>query len=222
MSVYDTIEAVSAREKSAQPPRVGKRIRLYSLGVGAKLHQAEFALKMITDSNAMNDDSMNMSYPNVFPAKDRRYFYVDAFFAFLYSAFDIVSHVINSKCRLHMKENQIKFCSINEKLGKKKKGTKIQALYNKISAKRYFKELKKYRNCSTHRRQIYLETRSETLVDSTQGYDASAELTINRTFICDDPLSLNPKINKNRELEKYCSSMLKKVMQEIERIYQTI
>lgn len=221
MGVYEKIKEVSDAANTAMASRANKKIFLYSLGVKAKLKHAEIAYEMIRDLTFRIESSTDSTLPEPFSIQEKTHFYVDSFFAFLYSAFDVVSHVVNAKYKLGMSERKTSFDSVNRELSKNKNGTAIQLLYGKISRKQYFLALDKYRNCSTHRRQIYIKT-IRTTVTTTPGYDASTTMQGTQNILCDNPLSLKPKISKNRELIFYCGEMLRSVMDEVENIFSSL
>jgi hypothetical protein len=221
MGVYERIKDFSDAANTATASRTNKIISLYSLGVKAKLRHAEFAYERIRDLTFRIESSPDSTLPETFSTQEQTHFYVDAFFAFLYSAFDVVSHVVNAEYKLGLNERKTSFDSINRELSNKWSGTAIQLLYSKISRKQYFRALDKYRNCSTHRRQIFIQT-IRTTVTSTPGYDASTTMQGTQNFLCDNPLSRKPKITQKRELIFYCGEMLRRVMDEIENIYSEL
>jgi len=214
MSVYEDIEDMSARLQTGTQRRISGKIGLYSSGVKAKIKNADYALSKIMELSSQSDDSTTSTEQD-FLISDKLHFYVDSFFAFLYSAFDIISHVINQKYGIGLNEKEVSFDRVKRFFTSNHQGHRIQLLLDKISRKKYFKNLDKFRNCSTHRRQIYIRTITET---GTPGYSTSGNVLVVRRVICDDPLSLNPKIRQNRELIEYCANMLDKVKSEISRI----
>jgi hypothetical protein len=171
------------------------------------LKNAEYAFSKLKEFYNQNDSSISTSG---FATSDILHFYLDSFFAFLYSAFDVVAQVLNQKLKLGIDEDKVSFKSVERKLKQDHPGLTTYYCARRILRSRFFKALDKYRNCSTHRRQIYIQSKT-THVSGTPGYTTSGELFRIERIICDDPLTLNPTVNKNKELITYCSDMLKKI-----------
>lgn len=218
MSVYEKIDEMSNRLIQGKPRHISNRIILYSEGVKAKLKNADYALSMITELSPQSDNLIT-SDSQSFCINDKIQFYVDSFFAFLYSTFDIISHVINQEHRLALDEKDVSFKRVKRNLNQSHQGTNIRQLFNKLSGKVFFKNLDKYRNCSTHRRQIFIETIIRT---GTVGYSTTGDFPEVYRWICDDPLSLKPRTKKERVLVDYCKDMLNKVKSEIINISENI
>ena len=210
MEVYDHIDAMKSRIIIGEDQSTCDHIILYSTGLCAKLKNAEYALSKIRELYNKSDSSILTSG---FSNGDIFHFYLDSFFAFLYSAFDIIAQVINQKYRLRLNEDRVSFKSVERNLNQSHQNSAIYNHVRNTLNKRFFKALDKYRNFSTHRRQIYIQNRT-TQVSGTPGYTTSAEITRIERIICDDPLVLVPTVNKNRELITYCSDILNKTLKE--------
>lgn len=216
MSVENDLEGMSTRLIQGEGSRVSKRIKIYKSGVLAKLRQAEYAHKIILDLSNQTDLATT-TQSDEFTVTDKIHFFVDSFFAFIYSTFDVISQVANQKLRLSIDERQVSFKRVNDELARSHSGTSVQRAYQQLFSSKFFKNLDRYRNCSTHRRQIYI--REETVwVSETPGYSATGDITTVRRVICDDPLTLNPRISRNRELVSYTSEMLDRAKSAISRI----
>lgn len=191
---------------------IKKKIVLYGTGIGAKLLNAEYALGRLSDLNIYPDD-ISSTIPDIC-VKDQIHFFVDSFFAFSYSSYDVLAQVINQKLQLGLNEYQVSIKRIKNHIN----STSNLSLYNKIEdllKKNHFKNLDKYRNCSTHRRQIYLETKT-ILVSGTPGYSSTSLNTTSITrVLCDDPITLTPKITQGRELIAYSTNMFNKIKDDI-------
>lgn len=216
MSVYERIDEMSERLTQGEPRHVSNRIGLYSEGVKAKLKNAEYALIKIKELSPQSDN-ITSSDSQDFCVKDKIHFYVDSFFAFLYSIFDVVSHVINHKYRLRLKEKNVSVDKVKKKLNQHHRGKDIQQIYDGLPRKPFFIQLDKYRNCSTHRRQIFLETLTRSV---TPGYTTSGDVTEVYRLLCDDPLSFKPTTKKQIVLEKYCSDTMERIKSTIIEILE--
>ena len=178
------------------------------------MKNAEYALSKLTEFCSQIDSSTSTSQ---FTVSDKVHFYLDSFFAFLYSSFDVVAQVVNQKSHLLIDENQVSIKSIKTKLIQTQLGTPIQVVLKRICTSRFFKVLEKYRNCSTHLRQICIQSqRIETTL--TPGYNATVPMPRISHKLCDDPLTINPRFSKNREMIKHCVDSYNKTTKEIGQI----
>lgn len=216
MSVYDDITAMSDRLVAANLGRISNLIRLYSKGVEAKLSQAEYALEILNDICSPTESIHFQDDPN-FSVQDKMHFYLDSFFAFLYSTFDVISQIVNQQMGLQIDERFVSFKRVSNALNNNHSGTQTQIIFSKIRNSHFFKRLDKYRNCSTHRRQIYIESRSTQII-GTPGYATTGNIDVTTHYLCDDPYKLNPKTGHNRELIAYCESKLERAKKEISKI----
>ncbi len=218
MDVYADIESMSNRILQGESEEISALIQIYSQGVKTKLRNAEFALTMLNNLAGQSDKSI---YIQGFTVLDSIHFYIDSFFAFLYSSFDVIAQVINQKLKMAIDEQQVHFKRVKRELEQNHQGTKLQQILSKLLATNFFINLERYRNCSTHRRQIYIESKTTTR-SGTPGYSVSGPLTIIERLLCDNPLAIKPKLSQKRELMTYCSKMLKRAEIEITKIAKTL
>lgn len=220
MTYSETITELAKTISNKEPKSYKQKILLYSHGISAKLLNAEYS-----HSNLLNlrdhPDDYDITDDFDVPVVDRIHFYVDSFFAFLYSSFDVTAQVINQKLRLGIDENRVSIKRIKEEIDKKKSTHQLKRTLDCLFKSKYFKNLERYRNCSTHRRQIYLQT-TTVLISETLGYSSTAKLTNVLRLLCDDPLSINPTVKQKRELINYTSDLLEKVKKEIIVILKNI
>lgn len=222
MSVYDAIESMSFRITIGEPHKISKNIILYSAGLSTKLRNSEFALKHLRELS-LQSDLLSTSDNNEFKISEQIHFFVDAFFAFLYSSLDVIAQVLNQKLHLEIDEKNVSFKKIRKTIDNQQQpNTPLKSVLDTISRSTYFKNLDKYRNCSTHRRQIYIKTTTES-ISETRGYSSTSKnITTVKRYICDNPLTLNPSINQKRELIPYCEKILKKIKKSISQISENI
>jgi Cthe_2314-like HEPN len=220
MSLYVKIDEMCRVERANNSARISDRIQLYAEGTKAKLKNAEYALSKIRDLSTRNDAFTDSTEPD-FSISEKLQFHVDSFFAFLYSAFDIISHAINQKYRLTRDEREVSFDKVKRALDSRHQGSPIQQAYYEISKKIFFKNLDNYRNCSTHRRQICIRT-TRIDVTATAGYSTSENFATMVHVLCDNPLSLAPRFTQRREVVAYCSRVLTLGMSEIENIINNL
>ncbi len=213
MEVYDTINEMAERISANEPTIVSRRIKLYSSGVIAKIQHANYALTKLKELSTQSDVSSS-NQDIEFAVSERLHFYVDSFFAFLYSSFDVIAQVINQKLHLDKNERKVSIKSIKDAIDNNCSGIPLNTILDQLFRSNCFKNLDKYRNCSTHRRQIYIRAETVT-IEETPGYTATSELIIVKRLLCDDPFSLNPTVRQERELISYCENILNRVSEEI-------
>ena len=209
----DICKVIKKLLPSINNSRIHRKIRIYVNGLYGKLENAEFALSKIEEiiSETKVYDASSEIEPEI-------YFYVDSFFAFLYSCFDVLAQILNQYFNLNQNEKNVYFKNIIKSRVIKRENL---ALYNELDRivfrKRYFKNLEKYRNCSTHRRQIYIQ-REITRTAEPPGYSITAEITRITWIICDDPLMLKPSIIQKRPLYEYSFKICEDVKKDINTI----
>ena len=220
MTCAEDLTRMEERLTTGESNRTSRKIKIYSGGVSAKIREADFALAKIQELLDYSDD-FRRPQDQDYTVEDLIYFYVDAFFAFLYSNFDIISHVVNQKMHLDIPEDKVKFDSVKKKLDTDHPGTPIQLLYQRLSKSRHFKNLRNYRNCSTHRRRIMMKQDAHN-ISVTSEYSQTGPIRSVLRLLCDDPLELNPKTKQKRELEKYTSTILRWSKAQISQISNTL
>lgn len=183
-----------------------KKIELYSYGILAKYKNAVYALSKLKELNKHTDDKKLVDSDELI-VRDRIHFYLDSFFAFIYSTFDVSAQVVNQKYKLGFDEKKVNFKAVATKLKATHLGTDIQNCFSSIVKSNYLVNLEKYRNCSTHRRQIYIRCEA-TSISETPGYSSTAELITLKRTICDDPYAISPNTAQKRELISYTEKIL--------------
>lgn len=216
MEIKDSISQMAENIAENETTRVSQRISLYLTGVVAKVEHANYALSKLKELSVQSDASTT-THDDTFSVSERLHFYIDSFFAFLYSSFDVIAQVINQKLHLGIDEKQVSIKRVKNNIDINHSGIPLQGILNRLFRSNAFKNLDKYRNCSTHRRQIYIYTKT-VVIEETPGYTTTGDLTTVKRLLCDDPLTLRPTVNQERELIKYCENMSTRVYEELERI----
>jgi len=220
MSVSDTIDSLvvevdtTIRQKTRR-----QKVRLYSAGLKAKIKQADFALQKLSEYDNRSDEIITSTGEDDFLITEQVHFYCDTFWTFLYSSLDVLAQIVNQVLRLNLKERAVTFKGVKSKLHSRQNASRIQKRFERCFSSKAFKNLDRYRNCSTHRRQIYMkeETKSE---KGTAGYKSSTTgtvVTVVRT-LCDNPLVLSPRTSQNRRIPKYMAETRDKILRHIELI----
>lgn len=227
MTLFAEIDTwlADAQSKIRQQSRKQK-VELYAEGVKSKLQQAEYSLAQLIHFAKQSDHTTTTTDSDEPTITDRVGFYCDAYWAFLFSSLDILAQAINQSLKLKLDEKDVSFKSIEQKLGSKKyNGSAIQQKVSACVKSNAFKNLDNYRNCSTHRRQIYTEEQTYTFVTSgTRGYPTSstAPVLIVKRLICDNPLAVSPKLNQQREIPEYIEEVQTRIYAHIVEILKNL
>ena len=221
MTVFDKINSCVDQVNSKIPQKTRKqKLKLYTEGLKAKIIQVNFALDKLSEFNNKTDDTTTSTAQDAFTVTDQVHFYSDTFWTFLYSSLDVLAQVLNQAMNLGFDEKNVSFDQVNSKLqGSRYKGSAVAKKFTECVKTNAFKNLDRYRNCSTHRRQIYIEEEIKQL-KGTAGYQSSSTrpvVTVVRT-LCDDPLVLNPKTNQNRRIPSYMTKTRDKILEHVEQI----
>lgn len=199
-------------------------MKLYTEGLKAKVTQVNFALDKLSDFSNISDDTTTSTGQDGITITDKVHFYSDTFWTFLYSSLDVLAQVVNQAMNLGFDEKNVSFDQVHSKLqGNKYKQSAIAKKFRECVKSNAFKNLDRYRNCSTHRRQIYIEEEVKK-VKGTAGYQSSSTgpvVNVLRT-LCDDALVLNPKTDQNRKIPDYMIKTRGKILQHIEQILKEI
>ena len=221
--MIDNFLAVANAEVGQKGRR--QKITLYAEGVKAKLRQADFALRELTRLNGVIDANISSTAAgDEFKTSEKVQFYCDAFWTFLYSSLDVLAQVANQAIRLDLEEKNVSFRRVKKKLGEPSyKSLPVSCHFAECTNSTAFKNLEKYRNCSTHRRQIYIEEKI-TQVRGTSGYISSTRPRIPAVerLICDDALTLNPKVLQERRIPEYMERAQARLLQYVDKIVQNM
>jgi hypothetical protein len=217
INLYSEIEGLITRSNSVIPQQSRKkRVILYAKGLSAKVNQAKYALSRLSSFSDMSDDSTSSTEVESFPVTEQLQFYCDAFWAFLYSSLDVMAQLINQALRLEMDESKVSFNRVKDNMASQDPASDLTRNLARCQNSRAFKNLQRYRNCSIHRRQIYVEhTEIRTIV--TSGYNRAGTYPgfTFRRILCDNPLVLTPTIKQERSIPEYLEDTLNSILVHI-------
>lgn len=220
MSVFDEIDDLIDRSNT-NVPQVTRRqkIELYSEGLKAKIKQVQFALDSINSFAEQSDQTISSTVPDDFLISDKIGFYCDSFWTFLYSSLDVLAQIINQTLKLNLNEKHVGFKAVENDLIQKHNTSNIQKNFTACKKSNSFKNLDAYRNCSTHRRQIYIKEEIK-IVKHTAGYrtTTSGPLESVQRLMCDNPLDLAPRTSQQRKIPDYMEDTMNKLIKQIEKI----
>jgi hypothetical protein len=218
--VFKQIDGLLARSKEVVSKSRQEKIKLYSEGLKTKLSQVQYALARLESFNNRTDDMESTTDKDDASITQKVNFYCDTFWTFLYSSLDVLSQIINQALKLGLDEENVKFKSVEGKLqGNAHKSLSVAKKYSECRNSHCYSNLDKYRNCSIHRRQIFI-VETITKQKTTPGYSTASEITTVTRFLCDDPLTVKPKINQNRDIPKYMVDTKEKVIKHIDTILE--
>lgn len=223
MAVTDQINSLVQRADSTIKGKTRRqKLRLYAEGLKAKIKQADFALSNLSTYAGRTDEIVTPTDPEEPTIADHVHFYCDSFWTFLYSSLDVLGQIVNQALDLKQREKDVGFKQIAQVVSS---NSSVAILGKKLSSmirSRAFKSLDDYRNCSTHRRQIYIEER-KTIVTGTAGYRSSTgPIETVQRVLCDNPLELNPKTRRNRIIPEYMEQIRDEILSGMEKILKAV
>lgn len=221
MSISQHIDELSNKAIPAIPQKIRKaRVSLYAEGLKAKLSQSQYALKRLAELSDQEDATRSTTDPDAYGIQEQVAFYCDTFWAFLYSTLDVLAQLVNQVQKLTLEEQAVSFKNVRTTLPT---ASSLREAFDKCFRSRAFKNLDRYRNCSTHRRQICIQVKTATTT-YTPGYAATAtgDVTIAVRRLCDNPLDHKPRFTQDRKLPDYMAKTMAQIHTHIELILDTI
>jgi hypothetical protein len=222
-TIISQIDREEARLTASLPAPVLPTVCLYFEGLRSKFKEADYALRRIKDLGVINVQFMTSSEQVYYLTEDKLRFYVDAFFAFSYSALDVMSQIINQKFNFFADEKDVKFKQVVGTLATStQNGTTLQQLCAGFRSTPEFTDLEAYRNCSTHRRHIYISLYQGPREHGSRAYPTTTTIPTGYWLIWDDPNVLNPTTRKRRKLISYCDKTHKLVRRKVLEILRSL
>jgi len=224
MEVFETIDTFCRTAEGVFKQRGRKqKLELYCEGLKAKSRQAALALSELAKLENQTDNNVTSTDSDEPKIQERVEFYCDTFWAFLYSCLDVLGQVTNQAKKLGLDEKQVSFKKIASNLQSNHTGSAEDLAFQKCLRSISFKNLDRYRNCSTHRRQIYICTKTQTVEHST-GYQTMTtgdNVTVER-ILCDNPLDIIPRTSQNRTVPEYMETTQNNIFKHIEKILNCV
>jgi len=220
-------ELASLEERCEPILRKKQRVKshLYCEGLKAKLTQVLYALDRLKEFNNRSDETESTTDDKAYLISLQVSFYCDSFWTFLYSSLDVLSQIVNQTMNLGLNEKNVSFSKVKDKLqGNQYLTTKVSKTYQQCYKSFAYRNLDKYRNCSNHRREIFIEETFQR-VRRTPGYTTSSTGGLTKTvtrILCDDPLTHNPKIELQRKIPDYMTETKQKIEKFIAEIVRKI
>lgn len=211
---------VNQAEKTIQQSGRRHLIQIYAEGLKSKLTEADFAVSQLQRLRGLSDKLQTNTAEDA-TIEDRRYFYSDAFWAFLYSALDVLAHLGNQTLKLGLAENNTDFKKVNTKLqGNQHKDKEVAKLFRCCLSSHDFRRLDKYRNCALHRRHVYVE---ETFagISGSRGYTTGETQRVVH-YVCDDAYNTKPSVEQKREIPDFMEKMRDNIVKHIVQILRSL
>jgi len=220
MSLFDVADTFLQQSEAVVPQKTRKqKLKLYCEGLKAKARQVDFSLQELVTLENQADATVTSTDVNEPSIQSKVEFYCDSFWAFLYSCLDVLGQVVNQGMKLGLDEKRVSFKVIKRHLDNNHNGSPEQTAFNECAKCNAFKNLDRYRNCSTHRRQIYVKEEVK-LVRHSDGYQTITtgdNVTVER-ILCDNPLDVRPKTDQKRRIPQYLQTTRDRVFVIIEQI----
>ena len=201
---------------------------LYAEGIKTKLRQAQFALEglrrlqYLEDQPDVHDATTIPTAQGLLNVSAQVSFYCDCFWDFLRSALDILGQLVNELRSLGISERNVDIKKVANEIKSTALSSTLDKALDGLLNSSAFKQLEDYRHCSTHRRPIYIQTRTvTTAVTGTPGYysGSSEQRTTVERYLCTNPWDLTPRVyGGRRPVVKYCESLLQRIKQKIDGI----
>jgi hypothetical protein len=220
MSVFDAADAFLQQSEGIVTQNKRKqKLKLYCEGLKAKARQAEFALQELAKLENQADATVTSTDTDEPSIQAKVEFYCDSFWAFLYSCLDVLGQVVNQGMKLGFDEKTVSFKKITNHFNTNQNGSPEQTAFDECVRCNAFKNLDRYRNCSTHRRQIYVKEEVK-FVRHSVGYQTITtgdNVTVER-ILCENPLDVRPRISQNRKIPDYLQTTRDRIFVLIEKI----
>lgn len=199
-------------------------LKIYVRSLSERFVSIDYSLNEV---RRLSEPTGSTESSNQFQDHDqRRDFYLNCFWAFGYSAFDILAHIINTVHHAVKDESKVSFGraahgydTITPKTfhGKEEIPANILTKLKRTTNKFYFKRLAGYRQCCLHRRAVCLQTQT-TRVSFSYADSTSAGGCEHLTSICDDLDDMRPKFTNNTLLDKTCQTIRDGIENDITEI----
>lgn len=228
MEIEESIKKLLKRLEGRQ--LLTPKTTLYAQQVEAKFKNARYSLYKLQELKRPVVTSSGMDSSTFLDNCEMINFYCDCFWDFLRSSIDILAQLINELTPLTLNERSVDIKEVAKNLDLtlypqlRQLKTSVDYLLRTIA----FKTLEEYRNCSIHRRQVYIETREQQeSILGTRGYYSSTSETKTATYeshICRNPrdLDLTPGIDYSKTLEMFCQELLEKVESQMVAIIKRL
>jgi len=215
-----------------------QKLAVYKFGLMAKMKEAQFALGKvglrrpqcvaertvnITTSEARVDHAAPPATAEEAEGEGLAYeevhFWVDSFFAFLYSAFDVLAQVLNVAWHLRVSEDSVSFGALKKEAKNTTSCPSVAALWSAIDnvmRDPNFQAIRDFRCCSTHRRHIAIKRFQDTTPPT--GYNSSADMWTVFYLLPDCPYALSPRYTNHHEVRARCRELLVYATEALEGI----
>lgn len=221
MDTFKRIDRLVTRLGKAQ--QLTERTQLYAEATKVKLRQACYAVEMLKQLAPQEDngsvvDSGTGTPRHQLTITEQIYYHCDAFWDFLRASLDVLAQLVNERLSLGIPEREVDVKAVTAQV---RQGSAIRTALSELLRSEAFTALEEYRNCSIHRRHIFIEvetvTRSST---GSRGYSTVStepHTDVNR-YLSINPWDLRPRTDKKRPVAEYCEKLLAKLQGRIDKV----
>ncbi|MBK8947190.1 MAG: hypothetical protein IPM32_18270 [Ignavibacteriae bacterium] len=198
-----------------------ERVILYANGIESKNKQASFALALINSLSNQTPSNTRDAYG--YDDYDKIHFYSDTFWALERSILDVLSQIVNQTENLGLDERSCDFTRVINYIQANHNHSPLLPLLSTLRNLQEYTQLDEYRNCSMHRRQVYLEYQQTSRAYTTPGYgNASGSVISHEWIVCENPLDVIPAITLRRLITPYCQNIFDIIENNVKTILNNL
>ena len=193
---------------------------LYTEQVAAKFKGALYSIQKLRELEQPVIAGSDKGSQELLSHVDKVNFYCDCFWDFLRSSIDILAQLINALTGSPLSETSVDIKQVARSLTSSPYAN-VKTSVDRLLALRAFSTLEEYRNCSTHRRQVFIDTRKlDTEALGTRGYrdlidSSTSKGAVYISHICSNPWDLTPDVDNSRVVATFCEELLKKIEKQM-------
>ena len=223
MKIHEVIDSLEKSADSITQQKRRQRFLLYIAGVEAKLKQADYSLYILSEYADSFDDFSSSTEKENLSIKEQVEFYSDTFWILIFSSLDIAAQIINQAYDFKLEEKSVSFKGIEGKITSQCSGSDLEKEYLSLKQSYLFKNCDRYRNCSAHRRPIYIKE-AITRVSHTKGYTVSgtAQMQGVERTLCENPLDPVPKCEQGRMIPAYLIEISEKIKERLVKMLKDL
>lgn len=225
MTLNDALEDLLQRSRNTIPQkRRRNRLTLYTKGLKSKFIQVDISIENMKSLYPQTEETPTSTESSLrtLSTQVRIEFYNDCFWTFLYSVLDIAAQIVNQSLDLGIDEGNVSFKRVCNHMEQHLPQHQATQFMLRLVKSRAFSNTLKYRNCSNHRRPIFIHHRTTSVMVTAAYSTSSAPILTTRRIICDDPLQINPRTRQNRELLDYCTKTREAIEQCLINVVNTL
>ena len=223
MKIHEVIKSLEDMADKIDQKKRRNWFLLYVAGVESKLKQADYSLEILSKYADSFDDFSSSTEKEELSIKEQVEFYSDTFWILIFSSLDIAAQIINQAYDFKLDEKSVSFKGIEKNITSQCSGSDLEVEYLSLKKSNLFKNCDRYRNCSAHRRPVYIQE-AITRVTHTKGYTVSGTAPmqgVERT-LCENPLDQVPKCEQGRKIPDYLIEISEKIKERLVKMLNNL